>query len=70
MVTKAKFRTAINMANLQLSSGDFENLEKAFEVPGDNLRVLYKEMVEIVDTVFTVKVNKNIIFLAKKNLKC
>jgi len=30
-------------------------LEKAFEVPGDNLRVLYKELVEIVDTVFTVK---------------
>jgi hypothetical protein len=31
-------------------------LEKAFEVPGDDLRVLYKELVEIVDTVFTVKV--------------
>lgn len=30
-------------------------MEKAFEVPGDNLRVLYKELVEIVDTVFTVK---------------
>jgi hypothetical protein len=41
--------------SLSLSSGDYENLEKAFEVPGDNLRILYKELVEIVDTVFTIK---------------
>jgi hypothetical protein len=31
-------------------------LEREFEKPNDQLRVLYKEFIEIVDTVFTVKV--------------
>jgi hypothetical protein len=39
-----------------LTSGDFENLERAFEVPNDNLRVNFKELIEEVETVFTVKV--------------
>jgi hypothetical protein len=33
-----------------------ENLERAFEAPNDNLRVNYKDLVEEIETVFTVKV--------------
>ena len=42
--------------SLSLTSGDFNNLESAFELPNDNLRVNYKALVEEIDTVFTFKV--------------
>lgn len=41
-----------------MSAGDFENLERSFELPNDNLRVDYKALIEEIDTVFTIKVRK------------
>jgi len=53
--TKAKMRTALDMANLSLRSEEYVVLEKCFEVEGDPLRVNYKVLVDEVDTVFTLK---------------
>jgi len=50
-----------------LSAGDFENLERSFQLPNDNLRVDYKALIEEIDTVFTVKVNNFSKRFFKKN---
>jgi len=49
--------------SLSLSAGDLENLERAFEVPNDNLRINYKTLIEEIETVFTVKVKNLIRFI-------
>ena len=53
--TKAKFRTALDMANLHLREDEFVILEQFFSVPDENDKVYYKDLVEEVETVFTVK---------------
>ena len=53
--TKAKFRTALDMANLHLRAEEFDVLEKFFSVPDEDDKVYYKDLVEEVDTVFTIK---------------
>jgi Ca2+-binding EF-hand superfamily protein len=55
-VTKAKLRTALDMAKLNLRKEEYDLLETHFEMPGDSLRVNYKNLIEEVDTVFTIKV--------------
>ena len=53
--SKAKFRTALDMANLHLREDEFVILEKFFSVPDENDKVYYKDLVEEVETVFTIK---------------
>ena len=53
--TKAKFRTALDMANLHLRAEEFDVLERFFSVPDEDDKVYYKDLVEEVDTVFTTK---------------
>ena len=53
--TKAKFRTALDMANLHLRAEEFDVLERFFSVPDEDDKVYYKDLVEEVDTVFTIK---------------
>jgi Ca2+-binding EF-hand superfamily protein len=53
--TKAKFRTALDMANLNLRAEEFDVLEKYFNVPEEEDKVFYKDLIEEVETVFTVK---------------
>jgi Ca2+-binding EF-hand superfamily protein len=48
--TKAKFRSALDMANLHLRAEEFDLLEKFYSV-----KVYYKDLIEEVDTVFTLK---------------
>jgi hypothetical protein len=44
-----------------LRKEEYDLLENYFGVPGDDLRVNYRDLVEDVDTVFTIKVKINII---------
>jgi Ca2+-binding EF-hand superfamily protein len=53
--TKAKFRTALDMANLHLRSEEFDILEKFYSVNEEEDKVYYKDLVEEVETVFTIK---------------
>lgn len=53
--TKAKFRTALDMANLNLRSEEYDVLENYYAVPEENDKVYYKNLVEEVETVFTIK---------------
>ena len=54
--TKAKFRTALDMANLHLRSEEFDVLEEFFCVrDNEEDKVYYKDLIEEVDTVFTIK---------------
>ena len=53
--TKAKFRTALDMANLHLRSEEFDILEKFYSVQEEEDKVYYKDLVEEVETVFTIK---------------
>ena len=53
--TKAKFRTALDMANLNLRAEEYLVLEDYYSVPGENDKVFYKNLVEEVETVFTLK---------------
>jgi Ca2+-binding EF-hand superfamily protein len=53
--SKAKFRTALDMANLHLREDEFVILEQFFSVPDENDKVYYKDLVEEVETVFTIK---------------
>ncbi len=53
--TKAKFRTALDMANLHLRSEEFDVLEKFYSVNEEEDKVYYKDLVEEVETVFTIK---------------
>ena len=53
--TKAKFRTALDMANLHLRKEEFEFLENFYSVPNEDDKVYYKDLVEEVETVFTLK---------------
>jgi len=53
--TKAKFRTALDMANLGLRTEEFDLLEKVYELENERDLVNYKPMIEEVDTVFTLK---------------
>lgn len=53
--TKAKFRTALDMANLHLRAEEFDFLENFYNVNGEEDKVYYKDLVEEVDTVFTIK---------------
>ena len=53
--TKAKFRTALDMANLHLRSEEFDILEKFYSVHEEEDKVYYKDLVEEVETVFTIK---------------
>jgi Ca2+-binding EF-hand superfamily protein len=53
--SKAKFRTALDMANLHLREDEFVILEQFFSVPDENDKVYYKDLVEEVETVFTTK---------------
>jgi hypothetical protein len=55
IVSKAKFRTALDMTNLSLRSEEYDLLEKVFGLPNDDTRVNYKALVDEVDTVFTLK---------------
>ena len=43
------------MANLHLRAEEFDVLEKFFSVPDEDDKVYYKDLVEEVDTVFTIK---------------
>jgi Ca2+-binding EF-hand superfamily protein len=53
--TKAKFRTALDMANLNLREEEFQFLENFYSVPDQEDKVFYKDLVEEVETVFTLK---------------
>ena len=53
--TKAKFRTALDMANLHLRSEEFVVLEAFYSVEGEEDKVYYKDLVEEIETVFTIK---------------
>ena len=54
--TKAKFRTALDMANLHLRSEEFDVLEDFYSVrDNEEDKVYYKDLIEEVDTVFTIK---------------
>ena len=53
--SKAKFRTALDMANLHLRSEEFDILEKYYNINEEEDKVYYKDLVEEVETVFTVK---------------
>ena len=53
--TKAKFRTALDMANLHLRSEEFDILEKFYSVNEEEDKVYYKDLIEEVETVFTIK---------------
>ena len=53
--TKAKFRTALDMANLNLREEEFQFLENFYSVPEQEDKVFYKDLVEEVETVFTLK---------------
>ena len=53
--TKAKFRTALDMANLNLRPEEYDVLEHYYGVPDQNDKVYYKNLVEEVETVFTLK---------------
>lgn len=53
--TKAKFRTALDMANLNLRPEEYDVLENYYGVPDQNDKVYYKNLVEEVETVFTLK---------------
>ena len=55
LVSKAKFRTALDMANLSLRSEEYDLLEKVYGLPEENDKVDYKSLVEEVETVFTLK---------------
>lgn len=54
--SKAKFRTALDMANLSLRSEEYDLLERYYGIEGEPDRVSYKALVEEVETVFTIKV--------------
>ena len=53
--TKAKFRSALDMANLHLRSEEFDILEKFYSVNEEEDKVYYKDLIEEVETVFTLK---------------
>jgi len=53
--TKAKFRTALDMANLHLRAEEFDVLERYYNIPEEEDKVFYKDLIEEVETVFTVK---------------
>lgn len=53
--TKAKFRTALDMANLNLRPEEYDVLEAYYGVPDQLDKVYYKNLVEEVETVFTLK---------------
>ena len=53
--TKAKFRTALDMANLHLREEEFQYLENFYSVPEQEDKVFYKDLIEEVETVFTLK---------------
>jgi len=55
IVSKSKFRTALDMANLNLRSEEYDVLEQVYELSDDNTRVNYLSLVEEVNTVFTIK---------------
>ena len=55
ITSRCFFRTALDMANLNLRAEEYLVLEDFYAVPGQNDKVFYKKLVEEVETVFTIK---------------
>lgn len=55
VLSKAKFRTALDMANLNLRSEEYDVLESVYQLTDDKTRINYLSLIEEVNTVFTIK---------------